>query len=120
VPINSHHHHNPFTNTHERYAISVPDVPNLAVPHHRHGLLQEPIKSVPVTMDQHALMKDKQDDTKVVTSFIPVTSMLLCEACALLFQRHRLHCDTCDFVPSLAERHNRDCSRCFQGIITRG
>lgn len=113
VPINTHHHINPFMNTSRRYAVTLPDYLD---PNTKNSLAQR------LTLGSSSMATPNATksaiNNKPYTSFIPVESVLMCETCAIAFRKHRRQCDTCLFVPAMEERHNRDCTRCFEGVIS--
>lgn len=53
------------------------------------------------------------------TLAIPESTCVLCRVCAEAFDSHHLQCDECHYVPRVEERWMKDCTHCFEGVISR-
>jgi hypothetical protein len=101
IRVNNHHHINPFYSQFAIYAQLGSGSPYLQNNGWNGQVAYETVSAKPTT------------------AAIPIEKVSLCEVCAGLFLTHRLHCDTCNYIPRLDERHMRDCTKCFDGVICK-
>ena len=119
--VNHHHHNNPFYGHFAIYArANLPSYDAMLFRSHAAPRSDPSAQHQIVAASRYTNWYPIETvSRKPTTLAIPVEQVHLCDNCSILFEKVRMKCDSCAYVPQLDERMFRDCTKCFSGIISK-